>query len=418
MDKPLTKSRGGLVAALDVGTTKVCCFIARLDAEAGIRMAGVGYHAADGMRGGAIIDMEAVETSILAAVHGAETMAGEHIREVFVNVSGGRPCSRTLGAEITVAGNEVSHQDVRRVLDEGRLSANGVERAILHSIPVGYRVDARRGIRDPRGMFGERLGVDIHTVTAETAAVRNLDTCLAGCRLGVRAHVLSAYASGAACLVEDEMRLGVILIDMGGGVTSVAGFADGEMVFSDSVPIGGGHVTNDIALGLNTPIHDAERLKVQYGRALPSPNDEQQVIQVPIMGGEEDGETCAVPRAELVRIVQPRLEEILERVRERIEASGIPDSPGRTVVLTGGASQLRDVQALAAPVLDRQVRLGRPRRITGLAEAVSGPAFATCAGLLQYAAYRYTGDPCWDSGPRSDAGRLLNRAGDWLREFF
>ena len=288
MDKGLARTRGGLIAALDVGTTKVCCFIARMNGNGELQVIGIGHQSAHGMRAGAIIDMEAVETSVLAAVHGAETMAGERIRAAFVNVTGGRPGSRTVNAEIAVAGSEISHGDVRRVLEECHEQANGVERTLIHSIPVGYAVDGTRGIRDPRGMHGERLGVDIHMVSASSGAVRNLATCLSGCRIDVRGYVVSPYASALACLVEDEMNLGVTVVDMGGGTTTVAGFVDGELVYTDFLPIGGQHVTSDIALGLNTPVSHAERLKALYGSAVPSPHDEQQTIDVAVMGEPDE----------------------------------------------------------------------------------------------------------------------------------
>lgn len=418
MDKTANKPRAGLVAALDVGTSKVCCFIAHVDGDGESRILGVGHQPASGMRAGAIVDMEAVETGILSVVRGAEMMAGEHIREVFVNVTDGAPGSRMVDAEIPVAGNEISHADVRRVLDECRLRANGADRALIHSIPIGYAVDGNRGIRDPRGMYGERLGVDIHMVTTSPGAVRNLSTCLSGGQLQARATVSTPYASALSTLVEDEMTLGVTLIDMGGGTTTIAGFADGELIHTGMVPVGGGHVTSDIAVGLDTPVERAERLKVLHASAVPAPADAHQVIDVPTIGAAPDAAARQLPRSLLVGIVQPRIEEIFEMVRDHIEDSGLPRAAGRRVVITGGASQIPGVKAVAEPILDGKVRLARPQGIPGLAEATSGPAFATCAGLLRYAALKHASDPCWGRGRKQQPGSVLGRMGVWLRENF
>lgn len=418
MDRALPIARGRAIAALDIGSTKVCCFIARVDERTGLRVVGIGHQAAAGTRGGDIIDMEAVENCVLSAVHTAETMCGERIRDVYVNVSCGRPRSRTMAAQINVAGNEISSADVRRVLDECRQQANGDGRAAIHSIPIGYSVDGSNGIRDPRGMYGDRLGVDVLFVTAAAGSVRNLKTCLAGCRLNIAGQVISPYASALACLVEDEMRLGVTLIDMGGGATSIAAFADGALVYTGSVPVGGVHVTNDVAIALNAPVNHVERIKALYGSATPGEADEQQLIDVPIVGEEGDSAFTQVPRAELVSIIRPRLEETFEMVRDRVEASDVPASARRRIVLTGGASQLQGLRELATAMLDRPVRMGRPLKVTGLAESTGGPAFATCAGLLKYGATHGRAEPAKEAVDLGSYRGLITRMGEWLRENF
>ena len=410
--------RNGLVAALDIGTSKVCCFIARAGEEGRPHVTGIGHQLSRGVRNGSIIDMEAAETAILTAVHAAEQMSGETIHEVIVNISGGYPASQTIGVEVTIAGHEVSDGDLRRVLDQGKLYEGSAERRLIHSIPVGYIIDGSRGIRDPRGMYGERLGVDMHVITAAAGAVRNLATCVARCHLDIRALVVSPYAAGLASLVEDEMDLGVTVIDMGGGTTSLAVFFDGNVVYTDSVPIGGGHVTNDIARGLSTPLSHAERMKTLYGNCIPSPADERDVINVPQVGEDDVGQANAIPKSILVGIIQPRLEETFELVRSRLEAGGFEKIAGRRVVLTGGASQLAGVRELAALVLDKQVRMGRPIRIGGLAEATGGPAFATCAGLLTYALEAEVDAPRPTRPLEEGPNGLLGRIGHWFREYF
>lgn len=422
MRKPQAKVRNSLIAALDVGTTKICCFIARADDEGNLRVVGIGHHSADGVRAGAIVDVEAAEMSILAAVQAAEQMAGEQIRDVIVNLSGGQPESHTINYDLSIAGHEVSDSDVRKVLAHGRGQSESVERELIHCVPVGYTIDGSRGIRDPRGMYGERLGINMHLITASSGAVRTLVTCIQRCHLDVAALVVSPYASALSALVEDEMNLGATVIDMGGGTTSIAVFYDGKLVHADSVPIGGSHVTSDIARGLSTPLAHAERMKTLYGSAVPAPSDAHDMIDVPLVGEEDRAQANHVPRSILVNIIQPRLEETLEHIRARLEASGCDKIAGRRVVLTGGASQLQGVQELAAGVLDKQVRRGRPLRIGGLAEATGGPAFATCAGLLNYAVSNHA-EASSALAPRSrndgdEPAGMFGRFGGWLRENF
>ncbi|MGQ9365416.1 cell division protein FtsA [Azospirillum sp. ST 5-10] len=413
--KPKRPTRGGIVAALDVGSTKVCCFIARVEDAGTVRVVGMGHQLAAGVRAGAIIDMEAAETSIGAAVHAAEQMAGETIRDVVVNVSGGYPTSHAFNAEVSVPGQEVTASDVRRAMAHARALQIGPDQALIHAIPVGFMLDGNRGIRDPKGMYGDRLGVQVHVITASAGAVRNLHTCVARCHLDIEAQVVSPYASGLACLVEDETELGVACIDMGGGTTTISVFFEGNMVWTDCIPVGGSHVTNDIARGLTTPVVHAERMKTLFGSAMASAADEREMIEVPQVGEEERGHTNQVPRSLLVRIVQPRLEEIFELVRSRLEQSGFAKLAGRRVVLTGGASQLPGTRELAQLILDKQVRLGRPTRIAGLADAAGGPAFSTAAGLLLHAV-RHPAELPVAGHETVHASGLWGRVGLWLRE--
>jgi cell division protein FtsA len=413
--KPKRATRGGVVAALDVGSTKVCCFIARVEDQGNVKVVGVGHQLAAGVRAGAINDMEAAETSIGAAVHAAEQMAGETIRDVVVNVSGGYPVSHTFNAEVSVPGQEVTDSDLRRALAHARAMQIGPDSTLIHALPVGFSLDGNRGIRDPKGMYGDRLAVHVHVITAAAGAVRNLQTCVARCHLDIESMVVSPYASALATLVEDEMELGVACIDMGGGTTTISVFFEGQMVWTDCIPVGGSHVTNDIARGLTTPVVHAERMKTLYGSAMASAADEREMIDVPQVGEEERASGNHVPKSLLVRIIQPRLEEIFELVRSRLEQSGFAKLAGRRVVLTGGASQLPGTRELAQLILDKQVRLGRPTRIGGLAEANGGPAFSTAAGLLIHAVRHPTELPV-SAHEAMTGGGIWGRVGSWLRE--
>jgi cell division protein FtsA len=415
-----TKPKGDIVTALDVGSSKVVCLIARIDGQGMAAVVGVGHQVSRGVRAGAIADMEAAETAIRHAVHSAEEMTGEHIRDVTVNLAGGAPASQIVFAEVPIVGGEVTDADLRRALKTHNSAVIPPDFQTIHAIPVSYSIDGSNGIRDPRGMYGERLGMDIHLVTAKATAVRNLATCINRGHLDIDAFVVSPYAAGLACLVDDERELGSAVIDMGGGSTSIGVFFEGRMVFADCIPVGGHHVTKDIARGLTTPIQDAERVKTLHGTAMAGIGDDREIIDVPQVGEEDPGHTVQVARSILTGIIQPRVEEIFELVRSRLEASGFDKVAGRRVVLTGGASQLTGIRDLAQQVLDKQVRLGRPQGLFSLSEQCSGPEFATVAGLLCYA-LRHQGELMLSSAeldpePEDIAPGFLARVGGWFKE--
>lgn len=418
--QPQPRRRGELVAALDVGTTKVACFIARVDEESGgLRVLGVGHHRSRGMRAGLVVNRDEVEAAIRHAVAAAEDMAGETINRVVVSVSGGAPDSQRIDAEMAVTGHQVREADVRRILAFGRRPPEDVDRELIHCIPVGYAIDGADGIIDPRGMFGERLGARMHLVSVASAPLRNLTTVIERCHLDVDSRVVAPYAAGLASLVEDERDLGATVIDMGGGTTSVAVFLGGHVIHVGVVPVGGGHVTSDIAQGLSTPLANAERLKTMYGGTITSPADSREILRVPLVGEDEDTQSVEIPRSYLVQIIRPRIEETLELVHGHLKAAGVDRVAGRRAVLTGGASQLTGARELAEQVLGKQVRCGRPLRLRGLAESVAGPAFATCAGLLSHAVQEHVDRPDPEDPPR--AGGVLGpveRIGRWLKEHF
>lgn len=414
----MVKARNGIIAALDFGSSKVCCFIARVEGNNQLRVVGIGHQQSSGIKGGNIVDMEAAEHALSSAVNAAEQMCGERVEEVVVGVGGGYPASHTFGVEVAIGGHEVADRDIRRVLSQVHLPAETSDRELIHTMPIGYSIDGRGGVRDPRGMYGERLGVDVHLVTAASGAMRNLGICVKRAHLEIADRCVTSFAAGLASLVQDEMDLGVTLIDMGGGTTSIAVFYDGNLIYTDSIPVGGNHVTHDVARGLSTPVADAERMKILYGRSVSKPNDEYEIIDVPLIGEQEHTEPNHVPRSILVGIIRPRIEETFELVRGRLEASGVDKLTGRRIVLTGGASQLDGIAESAAQILNKQVRNGRPVRVTGLAEATGGPAFSACAGLLTYALRaQSSGTAASVPGAESEASRF-GRLGSWLRENF
>lgn len=408
----------GQFAALDVGSTKVCCLIANASSNGPIRVIGVGHHAAKGVRGGAIIDMDAAQNAILTAVSAAEQLADVQIRDVVVNVSGANLTSETYGLEFPISGREINDSDMRRALAQCNGIQQNSDREILHCLPVEYSIDSTKGIRDPRGMFAEKLGVDIHIVTARTATLRNLANCINRCHLEIEIAIAAPYASGLACLAEDEIDLGVTLVDMGGGTTTIAVFYDGEVIHTDSIPVGGQHVTSDIARGLSTSLTHAERMKTLYGTALGSPSDEGELIDVPLVGEENNHQPNHVPRSILNGIIRPRIEETMELVRSRLNDAGMNRRAGRRLVVTGGASQLQGTRELATLILEKQVRMGRPRRISGLAEANSGPAFSTSTGLLRYAVEKQTDTRDQLETIPAGMDKHISRFSQWLKESF
>jgi cell division protein FtsA len=414
--RTVAKARNGIVAALDIGTSKVVCFVARIDG-AGPRVIGIGHHAAAGVRSGNIVDMEQATRAISSAVSAAEEMCGETIREVIVGIGGGQPASHNQTLEVQVGHHEIGERDVRRLLSQVHLPAETSDRDLIHTLPVGYAVDGN-AVLEPRGMYGERLGVDVHLVTAATGAMRNLAVCIKRAHLDIADRVVTPHAAGLATLVADERKLGATLIDMGGGTTSIAVFYEDHLVHVDSIPIGGSHVTSDIARGLSTPLADAERMKTLIGRARARPNDEYDIIDVPLIGEQERTTPNHVPRSILVGIIRPRIDETFELVRSRLEASGVGRLAGGRAVLVGGASQLDGLPDVAAEILNKKVRLGGPLRMPGLAESLAGPPFAGCAGLLAHAARQVQATSQSQAQPPEVTAGRFGRIGSWIRDNF
>ena len=407
-------AKQGVFGVLDIGTTKIVCLIARIETDGEPRVLGFGWQRARGVKAGSIIDLEEAERAIRAAVGQAEEMADTQLSSCIANLSCGQPESRHQHIQWPIGGRAVTEQDVRAILHEGRRRSTEDGREMVHAFPLGFTVDATPGAEDPRGMICETLTARLHLVDAAQASLRNLGACLARCDLEVEEPVSAPFAAGLATLVEDEKQLGAIVIDMGGGTTSLAVFHEGHLLHTAQLPVGGWNVTNDLARGLSTPIAHAERLKTLHGGALAAPDDDKEWLPVPMVGEEED-HIARIPRAMVVGIIRPRLEETFELLRDRIEAAGLGEETGRRVVLTGGASQLVGAREVAARVLDRQVRHGRPHPVRGLPETASGPGFAAPIGLLAWAAGE--GRPLLDLMPAPDRRRsAFRRLVDWLKD--
>lgn len=421
MASGLLYPKGSVIAALDVGSSKIACFIARVRDENGnIDVIGIGHQASQGIKSGTVVDLDRAENAIRQAVNAAEKMAsdvtkGYPLREVIVNVPGVHSHSKLMSMGVQIMGEAVTENDIRRALAKAQDQAVGQDVELIHTIPTAYRIDGHEGIREPRGLFGQHLDVDVHMVTGAMSPLRNMASCIQSSHLDISALCSAPYASGLACLVEDEMDMGCTVVDMGGGTTSIAVFFGKELIYTDAIPVGGQHVTNDIAKGLTTSLHAAERMKALYGSAIATATDDKDLIDVHPLGEDDHAQPNHVPRSYLVSIIAPRLEETLELVRQRLTDSGLGPIAGRRVVLTGGASQIPGLRELAQKYLEKQVRLGRPLRLPGLADAVSGPAFSTTAGLLHYVMERGNEMPA-EIMANVEAGNVWQRVQMWLRE--
>ncbi len=413
-EPPRRLARGGLFGVLDVGSTKVACLIGRAESDGSLRVIGFGWQKGRGVRGGGVTDLAEAEKAIRAAVGQAEDMADTSLRAVTANLSCGQPESRLFNVQWPVGGRAVSAEDVQRVVYEARARALSEGRETIHALPLSFAVDETSDVADPRGLHCDTLTARLHIVDAATSALRNFGVCLARADLDITALVSAPLAAGFSVLVEDERVLGATVVDMGGGTTGMAVFGEGQILHTAMLPLGGIHVTNDLARLLSTPVAHAERLKTLYGNAESSPDDEREMLPVPLVG-EEEHQIARVPRAMVVSIIRPRLEETFEMVKERLQASGLSRIAGTRVVLTGGASQLSGAREMAAHILGRQVRIGRPHGLRGLPEAASGPAFATAAGMLAWAAGAGQTMQDIDLTPEASRG-LLGRVIDFFRQ--
>src|SRR5580704_16201728 len=428
--KPISPRRSAVVAALDVGSSKIVCLIARLRPHGpqqvltrrshAIEVIGFGHTVARGMKAGGVVNLALAEEAIRQAVDAAERMASVEIESVVLSLSAGRPAGELFAADIEIVGSAVSEGDIARVLAAGSHHSLRDGRAVLHSLPVGYSIDGVDGVRDPRGMLGSRFGVDMHVATTDIAAARNLMLAVERCHLDVEAMVASPYVAGLAVLADDEADLGSAVVDMGAGTTTMAAFLGGRCVHLEGFALGGHHVTMDIARGLNARIADAERIKTFYGSVLSVGSDERDMITVPPLSEDEREQTQFVSRATLVSIIKPRAEEILEMVRDRLAASSIAAERRAHVILTGGASQLNGLPDLASRILNRPIRIGRPLGIAGVPDAAKGPAFAVAAGLLVYpqAAHLEHFESRRKRQFMTGTGGYFARVGRWLRESF
>lgn len=425
-----TALQRGVVAVLDLGTSKIACLVLRFEnAEPGrddglgplagqsqFRVIGAATTRSRGVRFGEVDAMAETERAIRTAVQAAQKMAQTRVDHVIACFSGAHPRSYGLAGEIALGEGPVSEQDVARVLAACEVPDYGPGREALHAHPVNFAIDHRSGLGDPRGHAGNRLAADMHLLTIDTTAVQNLLYCIRRCDLEIAGLASSAYVSGLASLVEDEQELGAACIDMGGGATGLSIFIKKHMIFAESVRMGGDHVTSDISKGLQVPLATAERIKTIHGGVQATGMDDREMIEIGADCGDWEKDRRKVSRTELIGIMRPRVEEILEEVRAILDAAGFDQLPSQQIVLTGGASQIPGLDGLAARILGQNVRLGRPLRVQGLPQAATGAAFSSTVGLCLFAAHPQ--DEWWDFEIPAERypARSLRRAMKWFKD--
>ncbi|MBV9439864.1 MAG: cell division protein FtsA [Candidatus Eremiobacteraeota bacterium] len=389
-------ARGETIAGLDIGTTKTCAVIAASGIE-GLEVLGVGESPSTGMRKGVVTDLEETVRAIEAATEKAERMAGVHVSEVYVGVTGEHMQSTNNHGVVAVTGEdrEVIGADVRRVVDASKIINLASDRQIIHALPRHYTVDGQDGVTDPVGMSGGRLEVDTHIVTGGSTFITNVLKCVHRAGLETAGIVFEPLASSAATLLAEEKQVGVVLLDIGGGTTDIAVYADGGVVHSATIPVGGNILTNDIALGLKTTFAEAEHVKRTYGSGLLQADESDAVFPVKALDGRS---TREVSSAQLRAIVVPRVLETFRLAKANVVERLPRDQVLSEVVLTGGGAHLRGIEAAAAEVFGLPVRIGVPSTIAGLTEAVKQPEYSTAIGLVLF-------------GPRGDGGAHANGRG-------
>lgn len=421
----------GVIAILDIGSSKIACLVLRFDGpeqfsdgdgvgsmagQSSFRVIGAATTRSRGVRFGEVEAMAETERAVRTAVQAAQKMANVRVDHVIACLSGGRPRSYGLDGQVDVMGQTVTEGDIGRVLAECEVPDIGDGRQVLHAQPINFALDHRSGLADPRGQIGSTLTTDMHMMTVEDSIIENLLYCIKRCDLELAGVASSAYASGISSLVEDEQELGAACIDMGGGSTGISIFMRKHMIYSDSVRMGGDHVTSDISMGLQVAPAMAERIKTFYGGVLATGMDDREMIEVGSNTGDWERDRRTVSRAELIGIMRPRVEEILEEVRVRLDAAGFEHLPSQQIVLTGGGSQIPGLDGLASKILGQQVRLGRPLRVQGLPQAATGSAFSAAVGLSLFAANPQ--DEWWDFDIPAEKypARSFKRAVRWFRE--
>lgn len=405
--------KSNVLVGVDIGTTKTTAIVGEVTAT-GIDIIGIGTVPAKEIRKGVIVNIEGTAEDIKKAVEEAERMSGFRIDSVYVGIAGSHIKGQNSLGVVGIKGREVGDEDVQRAIEASKTMAIPVDREILHSLSQSFVVDGQDGIRDPVGMSGVRLEAKVHVVTGSTASIQNLVKSVNRVGLDIEDIVLEQLAAGEAVLSSDEKDLGVVLVDIGGSNTGVAVFYKGSIQHTATLPVGGNYVTSDIATGLRTPFNEAEKIKLKNGCALTEMISKDEIIEVPGIGGREARE---VSRQILGRIIEPRMEEILNMASKEVVRSGFEDLLAAGVVLTGGAALLAGANELTEKVFDLPVRRGVPAGVGGLDDVVKSPVNATGVGLIFYASKQLSGNSVY----RRSGGILSNVKGSiskWFKEFF
>lgn len=407
------RKKHDVLAGLDIGTTKTTAVVGEVT-DTGIDIIGIGTSPAKEMRKGAVVNIDNMVESIKTAVDEAEHMSGCRINSVYVGVAGNHVKGQNSLGIVSIKGREVDEGDVQRAVDASRAIAVPADREIMHVLPQNYVVDGQDGIRDPKGMAGVRLEAKVHIVTVSSAAIQNIIKCVTRVGLDIDDIVMEQLAASEAVLSSDEKDLGVALIDIGGANTGIAVFTEGSIRHTAVLPVGGNYVTSDIATGLRTPLNEADNIKLKYGCAMTSLIPKEETIRVPSVGGREDRE---VSRQILGRIIEPRMEEILNLAFKEIVRAGFEEALAAGVVITGGTALMPGVNELAEQVFDMPARPGNPTGVGGLADVVNSPAHTVGVGLIVYGSKQLEGESVY--GRKINLfGRVSRSIKKLIQEFF
>ncbi|WP_321395023.1 cell division protein FtsA [uncultured Desulfuromusa sp.] len=409
----MSKRTENLIVGLDIGTTKICCIVGNMTEE-GLDVVGIGTSPSKGLRKGVVINIESTVSAIQKAIREAELMAGCEIKSVFAGIAGGHIKGLNSQGVIAIKNREVTSEDLQRVIDAAKAIAIPMDREVMHILPQEFIIDDQDGIREPLGMSGVRLEAKVHIVTGAVASAQNIIKSCNRAGADVADIVLEQLASSEAVLSSDEKELGVALVDIGGGTADIAIFSEGAIKHTSVLSIGGDHLTNDIAVGLRTPMAEAEKIKQAYGCCLTSMVGKDETIEVPSVGGRE---ARILSRQLLAEILEPRVEEIFSLVNREITKSGYGDLIASGVVITGGSAILPGMPELAEQVFNLPVRRGNPLDIGGLTDVVNSPIYATGVGLVKYGSLN-TQVQNFKIGEKNVFERVSQRMKEWFSEFF
>jgi len=404
--------KNGYIVGFDIGTKKIAAIIGEVTEDKKIEIIGIGTAESRGLRKGVVVNLDATINAIKKAQEEAELMAGVEIESAFIGISGAHVKSFNSRGVIAVSGKnrEISQEDIKRVINQSKAVAIPPDREIIHIIPQEFVVDDQDGIKHPLGMSGIKLEVNVHIVTSALTSVQNLKTCVERAGIEIEDIFLNQIATAASTLTPDEQELGVGLIDIGGGTTEIAIFERGSLWYTSIIPIGGDNFTNDIAVGLRTPIPEAEKIKKKFGCVASPLVDEQETIEVPSVG--RGRKPRVLSRQILADIIQPRAEEIFRLVDNDIKRMGYEKSLNSGVVLTGGTAMLDGLAEVAEETFDLPVRQGDPTGVGGLVDRVSTPDYATSVGLVLYGYKQWQ-----EKGIKKDRKKgLWPKLKDWFKE--
>lgn len=371
-----------IIVGIDIGTTKICTLVARVDGDRNFRILGVGIEPAQGIKKGTIVDINAAGRSITKSVEKAQRTSGFEITSALVSLAGSHVSSINSRGVVGISGRIIDQHDIDRTLDAAQAVAIPHNREVIHVIQRGFVVDGQDGIRMPIGMHGYRLEVEAHIITAAAATVENLRECVQGSGISVSQFVLNPLASAEVVLTETERQMGAVVCDIGGGTTDMAIYIDGDVWHTMVLAIGGNHITSDIAHGLRLPTEEAEEVKKKYANAIESQISEDEAFPVRSFG--QDGQSHIL-RKDLAHITEARVEEIFQLVLQEIKRSGYDGLLPAGMILTGGTSQLPGIKELASQILGLPVRVARPENLVGMVDQLHSPAYATSVGLLNWA---------------------------------